>query len=295
MNPPAPSEPRVPAGGAAASSNPASPSAPAAPAAVEATDLAKDYGFRRVLDGVSIKVPAGTFYSLFGPNGAGKTTLVKILTTLSRPTAGTVRIAGEESRGPRVSWIRSRIGLISHQTLLYDGMTALENLVFFGRLYGVPRPADRAGALLTELRLWDRRHDRAGTYSRGMLQRLAIARALMHDPEILFLDEPFTGLDPAASLLLRGLLERLKEGGRSAVLVTHDLAEGLALADRWGILAFGRVAAEGRAETTTLPELTDAYFAAARIDRNAAGAGPSQGPAAQGDPRQTPPRPGGGA
>jgi len=233
---------------------------PSASPAVQAEDLVKDYGFRRVLDGVSLSVPQGTFCTLFGPNGAGKTTLVKILTTLSRPTSGTVRIAGLPVRGAETARVRSKIGFLSHQPLLYDGLTGLENLVFFARLYGVSDARTRAAALLNEMRLWERRDDFTGTYSRGMLQRLAIARALLHDPEILLLDEPFTGLDPAAARLLAGLLARLREGGRSAVVVTHDLEGGLALSDRWAILVAGRIVSEGESARTTLGEITETYF-----------------------------------
>jgi len=124
---------------------------PSASPAIQAEDLVKDYGFRRVLDGVSLSVPQGTFCTLFGPNGAGKTTLVKILTTISRPTSGTVRIAGLPVRGAETAHVRSKIGFLSHQPLLYDGLTGLENLVFFARLYGVSDARTRAAALLNEM------------------------------------------------------------------------------------------------------------------------------------------------
>lgn len=242
--------------------------------AVWTDHLVKEFGFRRVLDGVSIAVQRGSFFTLFGPNGAGKTTLIRILTTVSRPTSGAVRIAGKDLRGGSRIEVRSKIGFLSHQTLLYDALTGLENLVFFAGLYGVNPARARAEHLLGELRLWERRNDLVGTYSRGMLQRLSIARALLHDPEILLLDEPFTGLDPDASRLLTQLLMKLREGGRSAVLVTHDLAGGLALSDRWAVLSGGRIASEGPSARTTLSELTSLYFELARAD-SASGSRPS--------------------
>jgi len=222
--------------------------------------IVKDFGFRRVLDGISIEVPAGTFFTLFGPNGAGKTTLIRILSTVARPTEGEVKIGGESPRGSGRARARARIGLISHRTLLYDHLTGMENLLFFANLYGVRDPRERAGALLRELQLWERRDDPAGTYSRGMQQRLAIARALVHDPEILFLDEPFTGLDPAASRLFASLLERLKDEKRTAFLVTHDLDEGLRLGDRWAILTEGRITDAGDSRDTAPGSLALRYF-----------------------------------
>ncbi len=236
-----------------------------APLAVRAMGIVKDFSFRRVLDDVSIEVPRWTFLTIFGPNGAGKTTLLRILTTISRPTSGRVEICGKNPWGSGKSAIRSKIGLISHQTLLYDGLTGMENLLFFGRLYGIARARGRAEDLLREFDLWGRRDDRARTYSRGMQQRLAIARALVHEPEILLFDEPFTGLDPSASRMLLSLLVRLKAAGRSAVMATHDLGEGLALGDRWAILVGGRIAASGESREITAAALAERYFEAAGV------------------------------
>jgi len=228
--------------------------------AVRAIGIVKEFGFRRVLDGVSIEIASGTSLSLLGPNGAGKTTLLRILATLARPTAGQVEVLGMGAGGRHRGAIRGRIGVISHQTFLYDGLTGLENLLFYAGLYGVASPRERAEALLREFQLWERRDDRAGTYSRGMQQRLTIARALLHEPEILFLDEPFTGLDPAASRLLRALFERLRGSGRTLVMATHNVAEGLALGDRWAILAGGGLADGGECRGTTAADLEARYF-----------------------------------
>ena len=229
---------------------------------MRAVYLVKEFGFRRVLDGLSLEVATGTSLALLGPNGAGKTTLLRILATLARPTSGRVEVNGLDARGRHQTAIRARIGVISHQTFLYDGLTALENLTFFARQYGVADARERAGALLAEFGLWERRDDRTGTFSRGMQQRLTIARALLHDPEILFLDEPFTGLDPAASRLLRALLERLRGSGRTLVMTTHDVAEGLALGDRWAILAGGVLADGGSCRGLAPAGLEARYFEA---------------------------------
>ena len=232
--------------------------------AVETRALRRVYRSRGeeivALQSVDLQVRRGRIYGVLGPNGAGKTTLIRILASVCRPTAGRVEIDGRDVRGRDQAALRSRIGVISHQTLLYDGLTGMENLLFFGRLYGIEGPRERAEELLREFRLWERRDDRTGTYSRGMQQRLAIARALVHDPEILFLDEPFTGLDPVAARLLVSLLERLKGNGRAAVMTTHDLAEGLALSDRWAILARGRLADQGASRETDAARLEARYF-----------------------------------
>jgi len=240
--------------------NAAARAEPAAVPAIQAIGIVKDFGFRRVLDGVSLEVPRGSFYTLFGPNGAGKTTLIRILCSVARPTAGRAAVDGRDVRGVERGAVRAGIGLISHRTLVYDHLTGLENLLFFARLYGVPDPRERAGELLRHLDLWPRRDDAAGTYSRGMQQRLAIARALVHDPPVLFLDEPFTGLDPAATRLFSSLLERLRDERRTALMVTHDLAEGLAIGDRWGILSNGRIADSGVSRGMSEPWLADRYF-----------------------------------
>ena len=226
-----------------------------------------------MLDGLSLEIAAGTSLSLLGPNGAGKTTLLRILATLARPTSGRVEVNGLDARGRDQIAIRARIGVISHQTFLYDGLTARENLLFFARQYGVPDARGRAEGLLREFGLWERRDDRVGTFSRGMQQRLTIARAILHEPEILFLDEPFTGLDPAASRLLRALFERLRGSGRTLVMTTHSVAEGLALGDRWAILAGGVLADGGACRELTPAALEARYFEVLETAHGSAPAG----------------------
>ncbi|HLL48877.1 MAG TPA: ABC transporter ATP-binding protein [Longimicrobiaceae bacterium] len=176
---------------------------------------------------------------MFGPNGAGKTTLLKMLAGLVRPTRGEVFIAGEAVTGGDNAWRRG-IGVLSHQTYLYAGLSAAENLEFYGRLYGLDRLGERVGEALEGVGLWERRGDRVRGFSRGMQQRLALARTLLHDPRVVLLDEPYTGLDPHAAAMLNGVLERLRDGARTVVLVTHNLSQGLELASRVAIQVGGR-------------------------------------------------------
>jgi heme exporter protein A len=197
------------------------------------------------LRGVDLAVRPGEFITIVGPNGAGKTTLLRILATLSRPTHGQVSIAGH--RLPAGSdQARRQIGLLSHQPLLYGDLTAEENLRFFGKMYDVQRLEARIVELLDQVELRDRRADRARTFSRGMQQRLAIARALLHDPAVVLLDEPFTGLDPRASDRLEELLHLLRDGQRTVVMTIHDLERGWAMCDRALVLARGKIVYEAR-------------------------------------------------
>jgi heme exporter protein A len=202
-----------------------------APAVLEARSLEKWYGALPAVAGIDFALAAGDFLTIFGPNGAGKSTLLKMLAGVLRPTHGEVWIGGERIGSGGNGW-RHRVGVLSHQTYLYAGLTAAENLDFYGRLYGVEPRRERVEAGLRDVGLWERRGDFVRTYSRGMQQRLALARTLLHEPDVVLLDEPYTGLDPHAAAMLRGVLERLKDGRRTVVLVTHNLAQGLELADR---------------------------------------------------------------
>jgi len=208
--------------------------------AIEAIGLQKSFGPRQVLQGVELQVQLGEFVALFGPNGAGKTTLIRILAGLIRPSAGSV-LLGEYNLAKEEEAARRQIGVMGHQTYLYDDLTAEENLVFYARMYGLHNPAGCIATLLKQMGLWARRRDPVRTYSRGMQQRLALARALLHDPPILLLDEPDTGLDLDAIPLLQEALVG-SDGGRRAVLfTTHNLERGLELADRVAILSGGRI------------------------------------------------------
>ena len=206
--------------------------------AVEAVAVEKWYGAMPAVRGISFALAAGEFLTVFGPNGAGKTTLLRILCGAVAPTRGSVRIAGEDTKAGEGEW-RRRIGLLSHETFLYPGLTAAENLDFYARLYALPDRAARIREVLASVGLWERRDDRVRTFSRGMQQRVALARTLLHEPEAVFLDEPYTGLDPHAAATLRGVLERLRDGRRTVVLVTHNLSQGLELADRVAVQVGG--------------------------------------------------------
>jgi heme exporter protein A len=218
-------------------------------AAIEARGLGKTFAAVRALEAVDLCIGEGESVALLGPNGAGKTTLVRLLTLGLAPSHGSLRIAGLDPRTADRR-IRGMLGLIAHASFLYDDLTARENLEFFARLYGVERPAARAAELLESVELSHRADDPLGTLSRGMQQRVSIARALVHDPPILFLDEPFTGLDVQAAQALRTKLAALRGERRTLFLVTHHLAQGLELADRWIILAHGRIVAQGRSAGT---------------------------------------------
>jgi heme exporter protein A len=192
------------------------------------------------LRGIDLDIRPGEFVTIVGPNGAGKTTLLRILATLSRPTHGHVSIAGH-TLPKGADDARRQIGLLSHQPLLYGDLTAEENLHFFGRMYDVPQLGARVLELLERVELLDRRQDRARTFSRGMQQRLAIARALLHDPAVVLLDEPFTGLDPRSSDRLEEMLHVLRDGQRTVVMTIHDLERGWAMCDRALVLARGKI------------------------------------------------------
>jgi len=208
---------------------------------VEARGLAKRYGPLAALDGIDLSVPAGQAIVLLGANGAGKSTLLRLLATLTRPSDGRLRLFGEEVVPSDAGRLRSRIGFLSHQTFLYEHLTGLENLLFYARLYGLPDPERAAREALGAARLLDRQEDRVGVYSRGMQQRLAIARSLLHAPEMVLLDEPFTGLDRESSARLEERLRQLRSAGRTCVMATHDLEQGLRVADRVLVLRHGRL------------------------------------------------------
>lgn len=223
----------------------AAPRVPADVPAVEARGVEKWYGPLPAVRGIDVALAPGEFLTIFGPNGAGKSTLLRMLCGAVRPTRGAVRIGGMEVGGDDDGW-RRRIGLLSHQTFLYPGLTAAENLDFYARLYALPDRAARVADGLRQVGLLERAGDKARTFSRGMQQRLALARTLLHDPEVVFLDEPYTGLDPHASALLRAVLDRLKDGRRTVVLVTHNLSQGLEQADRVAVQVGGRWVSDER-------------------------------------------------
>lgn len=225
---------------------------------IQINGLIKQYGFNPVLRGVNLHVPAGTFVTLVGPNGAGKSTLMRIVATLLKPTAGEVKIGGWLM--PQFSErVRRHIGLVSHQTLLYGDLTAAENLLFFAKLYQLDNGEDRVAAALRRVGLAARERDAVRTFSRGMMQRLTIARATLHEPDVLLLDEPYTGLDQDASALLDDLLRRESDNGRTILLITHDLVHGLNLCDRVAILSRGKIVQEIANGDVSGSEFLDIY------------------------------------
>lgn len=226
---------------------------------IKIQQLVKAFGHRVVLRGVDLAIQEGDFVTLMGANGAGKTTLMHIIATLSKPTGGRLSIAGYDL-AESASQLRRFIGLVSHKTLLYDDLTADQNLRFYARMYDVPDAPDRIELVLNQVGLWGRQHDPVRTYSRGMQQRLAIARSILHNPPILLLDEPDTGLDQHAADMLSELLRAVDVSQRTILMTTHNLERGLALGDRVIILARGKIAYDARREGVSLAEVREQYY-----------------------------------
>jgi len=209
---------------------------------IEVHKLVKRFGLKTVLRGLDFQVQPGEFVALLGPNGAGKTTFLRILASLSRPTLGEVKIGGYRLPG-QASAVRRRLGVVSHLPLLYGDLTAEENLRFFGRMYGVTALDQRVSEVLDLVGLAARRRDLVRTFSRGMQQRLAIGRAVLHDPEVMLFDEPHTGLDQDASGMLDRVLRDVAAMGRTVVMTSHDLARSGDLASRFDVLSRGMITA----------------------------------------------------
>jgi heme exporter protein A len=202
--------------------------------------LTKRIGNKTILQGVDLELPTGQFLTIFGPNGAGKTTLLNMLSLLSKPTSGRLTINGR-SVDEETEELRKEIGVISHHTYLYDNLTAGENLRFYGRMYGVPDLDKRIPQVIEEVGLTLSFNDPVRTFSRGMQQRLSIARAILHSPSLLLLDEPYTGLDQQAISMLNSVLVTLKNGQRTIVMITHSFDEGLFLSDQVVVLSKGQI------------------------------------------------------
>lgn len=208
-------------------------------AIIEAIGLTKAFGNRRAVDRIDLTLFAGDCLALFGPNGAGKTTVLRLLAGLLKPSAGEARISGKASHGDARR--RAAVGLISDRSMLYAALTARENLEFAARLYGLHGPRAAAERALAGMDVLDYADTLVRTLSRGQQQRVSIARATVHDPPVVLLDEPYTGLDAAGSAALTGMLSRLRTGGATLVLVTHDVGEGLAAATHAAIMRDGRI------------------------------------------------------
>jgi heme exporter protein A len=224
---------------------------------IEVRRLVKSFGLKPVLRGLDFQVARGEFVALVGPNGAGKTTFLRILSSLSRPSLGEVRVAGFRLPS-QAAEVRRILGVVSHQPLLYGDLTAEENLRFYGRMYGILDLQGRVAAVLETVGLAPRRRDLVRRFSRGMQQRLAIARAILHEPDVMLFDEPHTGLDPEAAAMLDGVLSQVAARGRTVVMTSHDLGRAAELATRIDILSKGVIARSvrrGEVEAEALPAL----------------------------------------
>lgn len=227
---------------------------------INLSGLTKTYGLNPVLRGVNLKVGAGEFVTLVGPNGAGKTTLLRIVATLLKPSGGEVTVGGWPLP-QNAERVRRHIGLVSHQPLVYGDLTAEENLRFYARLYGLQMEETQLRTVLKSVGLGARQNDFVRTFSRGMFQRLTIARATLHNPDILLLDEPYTGLDQEAVALLDELLREQSGLGRTILMITHDLVHGLNICDRIVILSRGKIAHSIASDEMTAGEFLDFYKA----------------------------------
>ena len=220
--------------------------------------LVKRFGLKTVLRGMDFEVKPGEFVALLGPNGAGKTTFLRILASLSRPSLGEVNIAGFKLPN-EAAQVRARLGVVSHLPLLYGDLTAEENLRFYARMYGITNDQLRITEVLEMVGLANRRRDLVRAYSRGMQQRLAIGRAVLHDPEIMLFDEPYTGLDQDASAMLDDVLKTVAAQGRTVVMTSHDLARAEQLATRFDILSRGVIAASATRRQVKKSNLLEFY------------------------------------
>src|SRR6476659_1521497 len=200
--------------------------------AIEPHQLTRAFGERLAVDQLTLSIPVGTVFGFLGPNGAGKTTTVRMLTALIGPTGGSA-LVNQQPLGAGNDAIRRSVGILTETPGLYERLTAGENLLFFGRLYGLElgRAKEQAERYLRMLGLWERRDDKVGGFSKGMRQKLAIARALLHEPPVVFLDEPTSGLDPEAALTVRDFIKGLRQEGRTIFLTTHNLPEADELCD----------------------------------------------------------------
>jgi heme exporter protein A len=220
--------------------------------------LVKRFGPKTILHGLNFEVQEGEFVALLGPNGAGKTTLLRVLSSLSRPAQGVVRIAGY-LLPEQAALVRGRLGVLSHQPLLYGDLTARENLTFFGRMYDLKNLPSRSAEVLDLVGLAGRADDLVRTFSRGMQQRLAIGRAVLHQPQVLLFDEPHTGLDQDACQMLDTIMQEIAARGKTIVMTSHDLSRAADLASRFDVLSKGRIVASGSKADLGVDQLLPFY------------------------------------
>lgn len=232
---------------------------------IQVRKLVKRFGMKTILRGLDFDVEAGEFVALLGPNGAGKTTFLRILASLSRPAMGEVRIGGYRLPAQAAA-VRRKLGVVSHLPLLYGDLTAEENLRFYGKMYGVEDLDRRIHEVLEMIGLAARRRDLVRTYSRGMQQRLAIGRAVLHDPEVMLFDEPHTGLDQDACAMLDQVLREVAARGRTVVMTSHDLARVGDLASRFDVLSRGVITASASQAQVEPDQLLAFYRKALQSD-----------------------------
>ncbi len=216
---------------------------------IEIKNLTKKFGSFVAVDDLSFEIEKGDFFAILGPNGAGKSTLLKMMMTLSRNYSGEIKILGYDAR-KNTKQIRENIGIVLENVILYDKLTAMENLIFFSGLYHLSKRSmlERAEKLLKAVDMWQWKDKKIGKFSTGMKQRINIVRALMHDPEILFLDEPTASLDLQSSITIRSLLKDVNAGGKSVVFTSHTMSEVEETANRIAILNMGKLVAAGTLE-----------------------------------------------
>lgn len=210
---------------------------------IKAQGLTKSFAGFEALRGVDLDIGKGEFFTLFGPNGAGKTTFIRILATLAKPSSGSLTVSGFDAKKEPDN-VRRITGVISHDPFLYENLSAFENIKFFGTLYGIDDTDGRAEEVIKQVGLGMRMHDLVRNFSRGMKQRLAVARAIVHEPRILLLDEPYTGLDQHGAKVFGEMLTLIKSQNCTILMTTHNIDEGLDRSDRVGILAGGRIVYE---------------------------------------------------
>lgn len=221
-----------------------------------AKNIEKSFGFLQVLKGINLTINRGDRYILFGSNGAGKTTLIKILSTILAADSGELKLFGKNTER-RSKEMKAGIGFMSHEPYLYNELSAWENLDFYANLYSIKNKKERIGSLLKEVGLYHRSYDRVGSFSRGMKQRLSLARAILHSPDLIFLDEPYAGLDIRAQEILNDQIHRLNQEGKTFFFITHDIGKGFDIANRNGILSKGRIVYE--VEGAEMKTFSDKY------------------------------------
>ena len=229
----------------------------AAGPAVEVAGLTRSFGPTKAVAGVTFALGAGECLALFGPNGAGKTTLLRILAGLLKPTSGVARVSGIAL--PAGAEVRSRVGLISHHTMLYEALSPRENVSFAARLYSVPDVSARVEESLRRMAMMERADAPVRALSRGMQQRVSIARAMVHAPQVVLADEPYSGLDESGARSLTALLQELRASGAAIIIVTHNLAEGLSLATHAAVMRRGRFVRYDRRSDVDVKSYSDTY------------------------------------